>query len=186
MSITGQKGHHQRPETLHLGCGDDYRAGAINVDVREDSAADLVFDITDDWDPIADASMWRVEAHHVLEHIAEPAHVFAEAARVLRDGGQLIITVPLGVNAATDLDHAHAWTFRTPEQFSQTHRRPWDPDVPFDLVGRHADVWFGGPLSKASPLLRLAALRWPAWAARRCYAGELWTRYQRQGREGGR
>lgn len=47
----------------------------------------------DRW-PVDDASVDLVLATETLEHVRRPAQFLAEARRVLRDGGRLIITVP--------------------------------------------------------------------------------------------
>ena len=44
--------------------------------------------------PVPDASVDRVIASEVLEHIADDAAAFAEIARVLRPGGRVAVTVP--------------------------------------------------------------------------------------------
>lgn len=167
-------------DKLHLFCGEDYRADAINVDANPDVDPDLVLDLTNyPWTPFSDESVWKIEARHGVEHLADLAAFFAECARVLKPGGTLTVTVPLGANARTDNDHETVWTYETPEQYSRLHRRPWDPDVPFDLVNRDVRTWLGGPLAPLSPLFRAASRIWPAWAAERCYAGELTAVYRR-------
>lgn len=173
-----------RPTKLHLGSGPDYRKQWLNVDINPDADPDVVADLTaTPWEFAPENSVEVIEARHVVEHLDDRAAFFEEAARVLQPGGELRIAVPLGSNYDTDSDHkGRPWTWRTPEQFSQSHRRQWDPDVPLELVDRSVDVWFGGPLSKASPLLRLAARQWPDWAVHRCFAGELEAVYRRVGR----
>lgn len=47
----------------------------------------------DAW-PIAEASVDIVLATETLEHVPEPQVFLAEARRVLRDGGQIVLTVP--------------------------------------------------------------------------------------------
>jgi len=47
----------------------------------------------DEW-PAADNSVDHLLATETLEHIADPDAFLAQARRVLRDGGQLILTVP--------------------------------------------------------------------------------------------
>ncbi|REA03481.1 hypothetical protein DEQ92_10305 [Haloferax sp. Atlit-6N] len=174
MSLT-----ERSAEYLHLGSGPDYRDGWTNVDVNEDADPDVVADLTKPWDFASD-DVRVIEAHHVVEHLEDRTAFFVEAAKALRPNGILRITVPLGSNFDTDSDHvAPRWTWRTPEQFSRAHRRQWDPDIPLELVHREVDVWLGGPLSPASPLLRLAAQRWPDWASSRCYAGELTAVFRR-------
>jgi SAM-dependent methyltransferase len=44
--------------------------------------------------PLADASVDIVMALEVLEHMSAPQHLLDEAARVLRPGGHLVLTVP--------------------------------------------------------------------------------------------
>lgn len=176
-----QPQHRVKPTCLHLGCGDEYREGWLNVDANPDSTADVVADVTDTPWSFAEAdSVKLIEANHLVEHIDNRDDFFIECARVLEPGGELTISVPLGVNAKTDDDHSPpCWTWGKPERFSQSHRRPWDPDIPLELINRDVEVWLGGPLAPASPLFRAAARVWPAWAAERCFAGELTAIYRR-------
>ena len=44
--------------------------------------------------PFAAATMDTVLCNEVLEHVPEPSQLFAEAARVLRPGGVLLLTTP--------------------------------------------------------------------------------------------
>lgn len=179
-AATDQQPAAELPACLHLGCGDDYREGALNVDANPDSAADRLLDIAETPWPFPDDAFARVEAHHLVEHLADTEAFFVEAARVLAPGGTLELTVPLGVNCFTDGDHEWPpWTYERPEQYSTAHRRPWDPSVPLRLVARDVQVWLGGPLAKLSPAFRAAARVWPAWAAERCYGGELTAVYRR-------
>lgn len=160
---------------LHLGCGDDYRAGWTNVDANPDSPADIVADISETpWDFATANTVDRIDAHQLVEHLPDREAFFEECARVLAPDGRLTVSVPLGMNAQTDSDHEPpAWTYETPEQFSCLHRRPWDPDLPLELLDREVNVWLGGPLAGLTPLFQAAARLWPAWAAYRCYAGVL-------------
>ena len=57
--------------------------------------------------PFEDASFDTVVLGEILEHLTHPARVLAEAKRVLREGGRLIITVPYGLNA----HHDHKCTY---------------------------------------------------------------------------
>jgi spore maturation protein CgeB/SAM-dependent methyltransferase len=52
--------------------------------------------------PFEDASFDTVVLGEILEHLTHPARVLAEAKRVLREGGRLIITVPYGLNSHHD------------------------------------------------------------------------------------
>lgn len=163
---------------LDVGAGENpVPEATVTLDQRE--CADYQADIEREEWPLADGSVDVVVARHVLEHVADPAHVFREAGRVLVDGGFFAVTVPLGEDAHTDHDHETAWRYHTPRQFCQREQRPWDPDVPFRLVRREIETWLGGPLAPLTPLFRAAERLWPAWAAHRCFAGELTAVYRR-------
>ena len=80
--------------TLHLGCGLDYRLGALNIDRYDLSAADLQADALRL--PLAAGSVTRVEARHLVEHLgyAGTIYALAEWRRVLAPGGALLIETP--------------------------------------------------------------------------------------------
>lgn len=168
------------PRIVDLGAGiDPDRRATETVDLH--APADHQFDLSGPW-PLDDASIDGLVATHVVEHL-DAEHVFAEAGRVLVDGGWLEVAVPLGENADTDPDHRTRWTYGTPavfcRQYSAAAGRHWDPDPPFELEERRVDVNLGGPLQRLSPAFRLLARAYPAWCARRCYSGELTARYTR-------
>lgn len=70
-------------------------------------AADILADLHDL--PAADASFGFVLCTEVLEHVADPARVLQELARVLRPGGSLLLTVPF-VGELHEEPHDH-WRF---------------------------------------------------------------------------
>lgn len=55
--------------------------------------------------PVPDASFDAVLCTEVLEHVPEPIRVVGELARVLRPGGKLILTAPLGSGVHQEPDH---------------------------------------------------------------------------------
>jgi SAM-dependent methyltransferase len=162
---------------LDIGAG-EYPVPEATATLDQRPVADYQADIEDDW-PLPDNSVDHVVARHVLEHVSDPAHVFREAGRVLVTGGSFRITVPLGEDAHTDHDHETVWRYCTPEQFCVDQQRPWDPDVPFRLMRREIETRLGGPLRPLTPLFRWAEQYWPAWAAHRCFAGELTAVFMR-------
>lgn len=163
---------------LDVGAGEDPDMRATEtLDIQP--PADHVADLEAEW-PIETASVHYIIANHVVEHLDDIRHFFAEAGRVLEPDGKLEVTVPLGEDALTDHDHETVWRFCTPEQFCRQQQRPWDPAVPFELKARRLRVWGMGPETVwTSPLAKLAAELWPAWVAHRAPAGELTARYRR-------
>jgi SAM-dependent methyltransferase len=64
----------------------------VNGDIAPTERSVLVFDAVAL--PIANSSVDVVMALEVLEHMPDPQKLLAEAARVLRPGGRLVLTVP--------------------------------------------------------------------------------------------
>lgn len=80
---------------LNLGCGNDYRAGYLNVDFNDSHRVDLVSDVVH-LQEIKDASCTEVVAQDVLEHVPRCRCLTAlkEWNRVLQTHGTLKIRVP--------------------------------------------------------------------------------------------
>lgn len=55
--------------------------------------------------PVDDGSFDAVICTEVLEHVLEPALVLQEISRILRDGGRLILSAPLGSGLHQEPDH---------------------------------------------------------------------------------
>ena len=85
---------NSHPLKLHLGCGDQYFEGYVNIDFRKTPATDVVCGIKKL--PYPDGSADAIELYHVIEHL--PRHdlpvALGEWNRVLRPGGKLIIECP--------------------------------------------------------------------------------------------
>lgn len=82
------------PKILHLGCGDSYLPGALNVDPFRRSVCDLL--ARGQSLPLADGCMDEVRLTHVLEHIGYLGSIetLAECLRVLRPNGLLAVETP--------------------------------------------------------------------------------------------
>lgn len=131
-------------DVLHLGCGNDRMEGAWNVDRVDTDAVDEVFDLERLPWPFAKSSWESIEAHHVFEHLGDIEAALRESAHVLKPGGTLTVTVPVGVDAVADPDHTWGlsgtpWTWRTPVFY--TGERHWDVDVGLEVVDRDVRLW---------------------------------------------
>ena len=97
---------------LNLGCGITPIQGWVNADLYNNP--DVRFDMRESW-PLENNSFDTIYAGHVLEHFTgeEIFHIFWEAGRVLRPGGNFIGVTPYGYS---DM------------QFSTLHHKtPWLP-----------------------------------------------------------
>lgn len=167
---------------IDIGAGPDPDPRAtITADIR--APADVLIDARKAW-PFGTNSVTGIVASHLVEHLADPTRFFQEAGRVLKPRGWLEVSVPLGSDAVTDLDHEQVWRYATPEQFCRQAQRPWDPDTSFELISRDLDVWGYGPEAfwNTTPMQLLADVA-PAWAAHRCPAGELTATFRHQNQE---
>lgn len=79
---------------LHLGCGEQYLSGALNIDRHDTTVADARADAR--MLPVRAQTCDAVVANHLLEHLGYVGaiHALAEAFRVLRPGGRLEVETP--------------------------------------------------------------------------------------------
>jgi predicted SAM-dependent methyltransferase/tetratricopeptide (TPR) repeat protein len=126
---------------LHLGCGLDYRPGAVNVDRHTLAAADLQADALRL--PLAARSVARIEARHLVEHLGYAGTIYALAEwwRVLEPQGTLLVETPdrtAACRAAAEPDapaQALHWVFGLPWPGYQ-HRTLFDGEELGDLAER--------------------------------------------------
>ncbi len=83
------------PLKLHVGCGDKYLPGFVNIDVAPDSKADLLLDV-DEFHMFSDGRADVIALYHVFEHLHydQARHALREWFRVLKPGGELILEMP--------------------------------------------------------------------------------------------
>jgi len=84
--------------------------------------------------PWAAESFNNIVAEHVFEHLPNIEGVLRECARVLRPSGTLEVIMPVGLNAIADPDHAHEWSWQTPDYYCGA--RHWDVDVGLTVVSK--------------------------------------------------
>jgi SAM-dependent methyltransferase len=114
------------PTALDLGCGDrpQYPQN-IGVDVRATTAVQVIADLRTGL-PFAPASVDRVFAVHVLEHLVDFLPLIDECHRILRPGGVLHVMSPWWrhVNAVADPTHVRLLDVQTIKGIC---RRPGGP-----------------------------------------------------------
>ncbi len=76
---------------LNLGCGQDIREGYVNYDIKP--IADVCGNCEEGL-PFKDGVFEEIVASHILEHIHDLRALKRELWSVLKDGGELIVTVP--------------------------------------------------------------------------------------------
>ena len=80
---------------LHVGCGDDYIEGCINIDADPESRADLVM-YAGKVHLFPDACLESLESYHFFEHLTyyQAVWTLGEWFRILAPGGELLIEMP--------------------------------------------------------------------------------------------
>lgn len=74
----------------------------INVDISEKSGADFILNMESDLVPLDNNSVDQVLMLGLLEHMNNHENILKEAYRVLKPGGNLLISVPFLVNVHRD------------------------------------------------------------------------------------
>lgn len=114
---------------IHLGPGIKNVLGTVEIEFPE-------YDL--EWCelPFEDSSVGAVFATHVLEHLADPLHVLAEAGRILAPGAAMTILVPHGESRSflQDLDHKTPFVLDTwKNALSSTYYSMNKAHLPFRL-----------------------------------------------------
>src|SRR3990167_3634625 len=133
------------PQTLrlNLGCGNDIKAGYVNVDAYALPGVDCVHDLNVGWWPWDDDSVSEVLLHNVMEHLPDTVAVMKELYRICRDGALVHIAVPhpRHDDFISDPTHCRAITQRTMELFSKKLCKAREKDANNPLAVIH-DVDF--------------------------------------------
>lgn len=113
------------PLVVELGCGPTKRdPNAVGIDVLDLPGVDIVGDAQSALQNLPDHSVDAIYSEHFLEHLEDPRGLVAEAARVLRPGGEFRAVVPHFSNPYFYSDPTHRafyglytfgyWVSRTP------------------------------------------------------------------------
>lgn len=97
---------------LEIGCGNKKIKGAIGIDVRENSLADIHHDLNKFPWPIEDSQFDLIICRHVLEHLPETDKVMEEIYRIAKPNAKFAIEVPhfSYVEAYRHWQHCHFFT----------------------------------------------------------------------------
>jgi SAM-dependent methyltransferase len=79
---------------LHVGCGNDYKEGYINIDASKDVNPDKVWNLEKNPLPFKGDSVEEILAFHVLEHIHNFIPLMHEFYRVCKPGALIRIKTP--------------------------------------------------------------------------------------------
>lgn len=108
---------------LHLGSGQKYMPGAVNVDLTKDTNPDVVHDLNIRPWPFDASSFDEVHAYDVIEHLDDVLKTIEEMHRVCRPGGRVVVVVPhfSSDGAFTDPTHRHYFGARTFDYMTEGH-----------------------------------------------------------------
>jgi SAM-dependent methyltransferase len=127
-----------RSAILHLGSGQKYMAGAVNVDLTADTRPDVVHDLDVRPWPFPDSSFLEVHANDVIEHLAEVLPTIEEIHRICRPGAIVHLVVPhfSSDGAFTDPTHRHYFGARTFDYFTEGHPNAFYTRARFRVLQR--------------------------------------------------
>jgi predicted SAM-dependent methyltransferase len=155
-----------RPTRLHLGCGEKYLKGYVNVDYPPDEhsvlspRADVYADVTElSYEP---GSVAEVRLHHVFEHFDRPTalRLLIDWYEWLEENGELVIETPdfeaavrrfarrgFGRRRGTVLrhifgSHEASWAFHADGWYEEKFRRVLE-SLGYEVVGAHRKSWRG-------------------------------------------
>ena len=115
--------YHSSVRVLDVGCGIRKAPGAVGIDRNPASAADVLCDLDHIPYPFAAGSFDRLEATHVIEHVADVIRTMEEFHRLVRAGGRVHVVTPHYTDFSSFCDPTHRWhlnsfSFRT---FGEDH-----------------------------------------------------------------
>ena len=110
---------------LHLGCGNDYRKGWVNIDSDPSVKVDIRRDLEKGL-PFSDNTIEEVYARHLIEHIKDDAFLMNEIWRVCKKGASVRLVFPDGHGiGAFDWDHKSFWNMRKIGYLAKHNRKTY-------------------------------------------------------------
>lgn len=136
-------------QTLNLGCGEDARDGAHNVDSAPLDGVDEVVDLDDTPWPWEDGAFEGAVARHVLEHLRDPEEALSEAMRVTGPCSRIEVAYPIGHTRFEDATHRHHWNYNTAACMAGERSHPHEHVSGLALVSAEASFGVQGVAMKA-------------------------------------
>jgi SAM-dependent methyltransferase len=123
---------------LHLGSGQKYMPGAVNVDLTENTKPDVVHDLNVRPWPFETSSFDEIHAFDVIEHLDNVLKTVEEIHRVGRPGATVYITVPhfSSDGAFTDPTHRQYFGAMTFDYMTDGHPNAFYTHARFRILTR--------------------------------------------------
>ena len=124
---------HRGGIRLDVGCGFNKQKGYVGLDMRPVKGVDIVHDAEATPYPLPKECCSTILASHLVEHLCPKnfMRVMDEWWRLLRAGGQLLVSLPYATSYGFYQDPTHCnhvneatWTYFDPEQFLYCIYRP--------------------------------------------------------------
>lgn len=130
-------------EKLNLGCGQDIKPDFVNLDVVNLKGVDVVHNLDKLPYPFKDNSFKIVYCDNVLEHLFSKVLVLEELWRITKDGGRIIIKVPIYPShlAFTDPTHKQFFTYETFDYFKPEHSFHYYSKAKFIILRKRLIFW---------------------------------------------
>lgn len=168
--------------TLNLGCGRETLPEAINVDAEPLPGVDEVVDLENVPWPWDSASADRIVARHVVEHLDRSMDALREAGRVLKPGGHLQLTYPIGHTRFEDPTHRQYWNWNTAAAIAGERKHAHEHVDGLRLYARELDYQVSGRLARWYTRLRLQHGGPGTWLSQvPGLYGEVTATYRREG-----
>lgn len=157
---------------LDVGCGANKTAGAIGLDYKSGTAADVIHDLGVFPYPFADDEFDSIVSNHVIEHLPDVMKFVEELYRITKHGGRIKIltphyTNPDWANDPTHRNHFNSYTFNVfmPDRqlfpfYTSVHLKPIRVYVTLANLWRALGVEFLINLDVRKPQYRFTRKFW--------------------------
>jgi len=151
-------------KVLDVGCGQRKLPGSVGIDIVEDSAADVIHDISQIPWPFEDNTFDVILIQHTLEHADDVLETLGEMHRIAKPGAHIIIQVPYfrSVDAFVDPTHAHFFTSHSLDYFFTDTKLSEYRYISFRF--KKLGFWYGWPHHSKNPareLVKVLASKYP-------------------------